>query len=1135
MNVIRKKLDTFIRKYYTNKIVAGTLIMLGIFTFIVLLISIIEYFAWLNETGRGLLLWSAVGVCFLVFVFFILIPLLKLLRLGKIISYEESAKIIGKFFPEIKDKLLNYLELEKMGSNNDSENTDLIEAGINQKIEKLSPINFSKAVDFKSSLKWLKYVLPIVLIFIAIVIVRPAVIQQPTQRILNYNTTFIKPQPFYINLIDNKLEAIQNSDVNVMFSVTGKSKPENLYISFESSTGKTNNVFMQKINDTTYGYTFKNIQHSINFYAHADDIKSKSHTIEVFPKPAIVGFNIELDFPEYTNLESETVENAGSIKILYGTTGKWNFITKDADGIMLIGNGNVDTITNRKNKRSSTFSNNSTFTKNEEIAVVAYNKYLVNKDTIRFNVEIVNDLAPDITVSELRDSVANRDLYFNGTISDDYGFSSLNFHYRIMHDGYTDKVFVSQPIAIDKDMLIQQFYHQVNINDIGVLPGEGLEYYFEICDNNETKGANCTSTSMMSFQSMTLEEYDEQSEQISESVKDNLNASLDKMNKLNEEIDEFLKSLREKNEISFSDKEKLENLLQQEKELKETIEEQQQNLELNNFNENQLNEFSDRILEKQQKLQELYDKILDEDMKKMIEDIEKMLEDFNKDKLDSQLRNYQNENEDLEKQLDQTLEMYKNLEFEQQFEKTKNRLDSLAKKQSDLAQKTEDQFDKRDKENNEKLAEEQKQLNKEFEKLKEDLQKLEEMNNNLSEKMNIDFDNPKQEDVSEQMDAASEKLDKNQRNAHENQKEAAEKMQEMAQELQQQFDDSMYQQAEEDEGNVRRLLENVVHLSFKEEQLIEELKKVKTGNPKYVEIIYRQNEINTQLQMVEDTLTTIANRNFAIGSYIFDELGKLKQHVANTNSNLTNRNTREGAKNLQQSMTSLNVFALMLSESLDQMNEEMMNMASCPSGKKNSKNKGQSGSPSVKTMKDLQNQLKEQMEQMKKQMDQGNPSQGDGNNLLNSPKGKSMSEQFAKMAMQQEAIRRQLQALQEKLRSEGKAMGNELQQAVENMEKTENDLINKRLTNEMLKRQQEIMTRLLEAEKAERQREQDNKRESKEGKKTARKSPEEIFNIIKKDNFDDNELRTVPPNLNSYYRQKLDKYRYHIQNDDKNQ
>lgn len=53
------------------------------------------------------------------------------------------------------------------------------------------------------------------------------------------------------------------------------------------------------------------------------------------------------------------------------------------------------------------------------------------------------------------------------------------------------------------------------------------------------------------------------------------------------------------------------------------------------------------------------------------------------------------------------------------------------------------------------------------------------------------------------------------------------------------------------------------------------------------------------------------------------------------------------------------------------------------------------------------------------------------------------------------------------------------QEILDEMEKMEKQLVNKQLNNDMLRRQQEITTRLLEAERAERERDWDEKRNQK--------------------------------------------------------
>ena len=66
-------------------------------------------------------------------------------------SDKEAAVLIGRFFPEIKDKLLNTLQLaDKIDDYSESE---LLVATIEQRTAELQPIRFSDAVDFKDNYK----------------------------------------------------------------------------------------------------------------------------------------------------------------------------------------------------------------------------------------------------------------------------------------------------------------------------------------------------------------------------------------------------------------------------------------------------------------------------------------------------------------------------------------------------------------------------------------------------------------------------------------------------------------------------------------------------------------------------------------------------------------------------------------------------------------------------------------------------------------------------------------------------------------------------------------------------------------------------------------------------------------------
>lgn len=92
------------------------------------------------------------------------------------------------------------------------------------------------------------------------------------------------------------------------------------------------------------------------------------------------------------------------------------------------------------------------------------------------------------------------------------------------------------------------------------------------------------------------------------------------------------------------------------------------------------------------------------------------------------------------------------------------------------------------------------------------------------------------------------------------------------------------------------------------------------------------------------------------------------------------------------------------------------------------------------------------------------------------------------------------------------------------MEKTETDLVNKILTGETLKRQQDILTRLLKSENAELEREKEKKRESIEAINQNYRNPDEFFQYKKLKSNEVELLRTIPPSLKPFYKNKVNAY-----------
>lgn len=92
------------------------------------------------------------------------------------------------------------------------------------------------------------------------------------------------------------------------------------------------------------------------------------------------------------------------------------------------------------------------------------------------------------------------------------------------------------------------------------------------------------------------------------------------------------------------------------------------------------------------------------------------------------------------------------------------------------------------------------------------------------------------------------------------------------------------------------------------------------------------------------------------------------------------------------------------------------------------------------------------------------------------------------------------------------------------MEETEKELVNKNITQETINRQREILTRLLEAEKALNEREYDNEREGEQAKEKTREVPPGYEEYIKAKEKQVEELRMVDPNLSPFYKKEVNRY-----------
>lgn len=1080
--VLIEKIERFVKKYYVNRLIQGVLIGAVLWLVFFLLINTLEYFSWFSSNVRfGLFLLLLLGSVVVAAVYF-LVPLFNLLRFRKKMSLEEASLLIGKFFPDVQDKLLNTLQLsqEAEGSSN-----ELLLATIEQRTRQLSPVRFTDAVDLKGNLRYLIVFLALLLVWLTLVLFLPKFALQPTQRILHYEQEYEKPLPFSVSLSQEAIETHQGEDVPFTIHVEGSQIPDAFYV--KSSLGQQ---AFKKVSVNEYTYVFKNLFHDLSFQVVGGAYVSKPVSITVHPNPALLSYRCQVLYPAYIHRASEVFEGKTRVMVPQGSKLQFSFFVRDCDTVLAV----RDTVTKPLLVEADVATLALTAASTTGFDLLCRNRWSDRFDPLRFTVDVLPDAFPDIKVESFNEDLSTV-VYYSGLIADDYGFTKLVFHCNIKQPVERE---VNIPVAFDKSSPRTSFFYHFNMDSLGVLPGQNLEVYFEVWDNDGFHGPKSKRSETFVYYKPSLAALDSVANQAENDIMDRLSDRADDASKLRDDIEKMLQELAYKKDLDWSDKERMKDLLQKQAAIEEEwnkLKEEQQ--KLNDFlKDHELT--NDELLEKQQKINELFEELIPEELKKLMEEIERMLDEMPRDRMQQMLQEMKKDNQKMQDLLDRNLSLLEQLKMEKELNELFDQLNKLGEEL---------------KNNEESLSAEEAKT--EFENMMHDLDSLQKKNETLNDPFNIQKDEALEDEIMQDLDEASEmeqgeKQDSN--GSQQKKNDAGDKMQKMANSLMMQMQMSVEEQLAEDARLVRILLENVIRASHQQEALMTALGRMRSDDPSLSEKISLQKELSNNFVMVKDSLKAMAMRQPAVQNFVFEEIATIDHQSELALKYMGELRLSPAVSNQQIALRSMNNLALMLAESLKEMENMMMGSGGSP---KRSKPKLGQQSQNMQNMKQLQEQLGEQLKKMQEQMQQSNGQQG---------KPSSQAEELARMAAEQEMIRQGMQQMLDEMKKNGQLGDDGLNQIIKDMEKLEEDIVNKRITKKTVERNRQIISRMLESEKAQQKRDQDEKRKSNEykGSKFDRKVDELFYQQQLKNNREF--LKKNPIQYNPYYKVKINEY-----------
>ncbi len=1092
------KLDGFIRKYYINQLLRGSLYTVGAVLGLFILLNVLEYYFYFSTGVRTAMLWGFVALSGVALYQWVMLPLMHYFHLGKVISHEQAATIIGEHFGNVQDKLLNILQLKQQASAN-AIYTEMINAAVNQKSNEIKLVPFQAAIDLRRNRKYLRYALPPVLLLLFLVLGAPNILREGSKRLWNSSVKFEKPAPFYFRIDADTLTAVQFTDFPLTVKVEGSALPNEMFIDVGGVQYR-----LQKTAPDLFQYTFANVQRDVDFKLFAAGLSSDEYTLQVLRKPNILAFNVKLQFPAYIGRANEELANIGDLVVPQGTQINWTFNAQNTDQLSV--RFGDEAPGEAKRFGDELFSANRRALKDEPYAVFLQNNQLRGTDSVRYAISVQPDLHPQIAVQEFKDSTNVKLLFFAGDASDDYGLLNLTFNYQIKKAKAGQLPLNTFKITKPAGKQIQYEYNW-SLRDLDLQPGDEVTYYFEATDNDGVNGPKTARTTLMQWRMPTLEEFRQQQAQSSEEIKDKLDKAVKESLKIQEELKKLREKVLQQKDLDWQSRKQMEKLLARQKELQEEIRKAQESFQQVNEQKQSFEQQPEDLQEKQEQLEKMFEETLSDEMKQLIEDIEKLLQEMNKEEMLDQMEEMQTDNEELTEDLERLQELYNRLEVDNLRQQQIEKLEELAKKQEELSKETEDQTKEQ-----EQLQQEQEQLNKEFDQIQKEHQDLLQKNEELKKPKNVEDQSEEMEDIDKEMDGAKEQMEQKQnQKASKKQKSAAQKMKDAANKMKQGQESDEMEQMEEDIAALRQLLENLITLSFNQEQNMNQVAETIVNTPRYVELAQQQFKIKDDFKIVEDSLTALAQRNFQISDAVMEKVSDVKGAIKVSLEELEERRIPNANEYQQRSMKGMNDLALLLSDIMQQMQQQMsMSMPGNQSCQKPGSGQGKGGKEPKDKMSKGQKELNEIMQDMKQRMEQG--------------KGQAPgSKEYAQMAARQAALRNAAKELQKQKQEQGKG-SKALDEIMREMDKVETDLVNKRLTNETLKRQQQILTRLLEEERAEREREEDDQRQAEAARQQAPKLPPALEEYLKKRRSEADLYRTVSPALRPYYKGLVEEY-----------
>lgn len=1028
------------------------------------------------------------------------------------------ARRVGDVFTDIRDLLLNAMQLVSAPASSGAVSSDLVDAAFRQVVELTCDIDFDRVIDPEHLRRRLYLFLSAVGAAVVLFTVTP--LGPAAGRLLHFRTSFVPPPPFAMIVEPRSAEVLRGDKVTIRVRVTGVLPGAvNLFVREEEQSGY-DSYTLRDDSAGVFRFEVPSVKRSLSFYAEVpwynEFVRTDTGSIRVTDPPLVRSMEGRVTQPEYTRTPPLVLdEQHADISCLKGSRVDMSVMANKeivrAELLLFAERtASVDTaqagvsedttrvvmkVTDRKAVATFRVQQSGSY------AIRIYDREgRTNGEPLRYGIVAQTDGYPSISLVEPQADVQVKpdvQLPVRVTITDDYGFSQLLIKYKLTASRYAgpDKDYKQIVVPMAPSGTSAEVSYLWDLKSIGISPEDAYEFYVEVFDNDRVSGPKSARTSVIALRLPSLADVFRQAEKKQDDAAKDLETVMKKAEEVARDMDQMQREMLKQKRMAtdWNAQKKMDDLLKQQEAMQEKLQQAQEKLEQMTDMLKENKALSPETLQKYMELQKLMKSIDSKELRDAMEKMKKAMEQMSPEQMQQAMKSFKFNEEDFKKQIERTMQLLKRMQTEQKVDELAKRAEELQRQQDELKQQAEN-TNPADTKSREDLAKKQEALKEDMKQLAKDAKEMEKMakeagldkQQNVMEQMSKAMDQLNAEMTQQQMSKSSESMEQgDMKEAQQNMKNASQNLKNFSQSMKRMKQEMRKNQQRETARQMQSSLNDMMSLSKDQEQLMKDAERMDQNSARMSQNARQQQSLREQMMNLANKMNQLGQKSTAVTPEMGKEMGDAMRQMQEAQESMENRNAPSAAMQQKGAMSSMNKAMKQIAGALSKMNGSMPGQGDGqgegdPMNPSGSRPGGQSG-----FMQRLQ-----QAANMQQGINSGMQQMGMGQGSMNS----DQQAELGRLASQQGKVQKSLEELakeQKDASGSKKALGN-LEKLAQEMKEVLTDMQTGKVTDETRRRQDRILSRLLDASRSMNERDYEKTRESRSGENVRRSGPAEL-------------------------------------------